>query len=223
MKFTKKNLDTWDRAELFQHFINDMRCVMSMTVNIDITEFLQVIHDKKYKFYPAMIWVISSAVNCREELRMGYNEDGEVGTWDYISPYYTHFHQEDEKFVKLVIDYHSDFEAFYQQFIKDMQVYQTYRWFDQKNIPPNTFDVSCLPWLHYQSFDMHIFDSGLYIAPVITWGKYIKNESGRLIMPLSLNIHHAVADGYHLCRFFTDVENCLKKFSNLIQSVNHFD
>ena len=180
MKFTKKNLDTWDRAELFQHFINDMRCVMSMTVNIDITEFLQVIHDKKYKFYPAMIWVISSAVNCREELRMGYNEDGEVGTWDYISPYYTHFHQEDEKFVKLVIDYHSDFEAFYQQFIKDMQVYQTYRWFDQKNIPPNTFDVSCLPWLHYQSFDMHIFDSGLYIAPVITWGKYIKNESGRL-------------------------------------------
>ena len=71
MKFTKKNLDTWDRAELFQHFINDMRCVMSMTVNIDITEFLQVIHDKKYKFYPAMIWVISSAVNCREELRMG--------------------------------------------------------------------------------------------------------------------------------------------------------
>ena len=91
MKFTKKNLDTWDRAELFQHFINDMRCVMSMTVNIDITEFLQVIHDKKYKFYPAMIWVISSAVNCREELRMGYNEDGEVGTWDYISPYYTHF------------------------------------------------------------------------------------------------------------------------------------
>ena len=42
-------------------------------------------------------------------------------------------------------------------------------------------------------------------------------------MPLSLNIHHAVADGYHLCRFFTDVENCLKKFSNLIQSVNHFD
>ena len=50
MKFTKKNLDTWDRAELFQHFINDMRCVMSMTVNIDITEFLQVIHDKNYKF-----------------------------------------------------------------------------------------------------------------------------------------------------------------------------
>lgn len=67
--------------------------------------------------------------------------------------------------------------------------------------------------VHYQSFDMHIFDSGTYIAPVITWGKYKENEDGRIIMPLSLNIHHAVADGYHLCRFFTDVEDCLKKFN----------
>ncbi len=162
MKFTKLDFNTWDRAELFQHFISDLRCVMSMSVNIDITEFLQVIHNKQYKFYPSMIWIISSAVNSREELRMGYNEKGEVGIWDYISPYYTHFHQEDEKFVKLVIEYNSNFQEFYQQFIKDMEKYQNYRWFDQKNIPLNTFDVSCLPWIHYQSFDMHIFDSGTY-------------------------------------------------------------
>lgn len=91
MKFTKLDFNTWDRAELFQHFISDLRCVMSMSVNIDITEFLQVIHNKQYKFYPSMIWIISSAVNSREELRMGYNEKGEVGIWDYISPYYITF------------------------------------------------------------------------------------------------------------------------------------
>ena len=32
MIFQKKDMDTWDRAEIFCHFIDELRCVMSMTV-----------------------------------------------------------------------------------------------------------------------------------------------------------------------------------------------
>lgn len=211
MKFEKINMDTWERTAIFQHFINDLRCVMSLTVEIDITEFLKTVHQNHVQFYPAMMWVVSSAVNCREELRMGYDESGAVGRWDYVSPYYAHFHKEDERFVKLVTEYTPDFAEFYQRFLEDKGRCQNLRGFDQQNLPRNTFDVSCLPWVHYQSFDMHIFDSGTYLAPVITWGKYVQNESGRVTMPLSLNIHHAAADGYHLSRFFLDVEHWMKK------------
>lgn len=204
-------MNTWERAELFQYFIHQLRCVMSITVEIDITEFLKIIHNKGYQFYPAMIWVVSSAINCREEFRMGYDENNEVGVWDYVSPYYTHFYKEDQKFVKLVTEYNSDFKIFYHNFLTDLERYKDLRWFEQKDISKNTFDLSCLPWVHYQSFDMHIFDSGTYIAPIVTWGKYTKNQEGRVMLPLSMNIHHAVADGYHLCRFFTDVEVWLKR------------
>ena len=40
------------------------------------------------------------------------------------------------------------------------------------------------------------------------WGKY-NLENGRLMMPLSMNIHHAVADGFHLCRFFNEVQELI--------------
>ena len=60
---------------------------------------------------------------------------------------------------------------------------------------------------------MHIFDSGTYLAPVITWGKYEKDNSGRILMPLSLNIHHAVADGFHLSRFFIEVQELINSLS----------
>lgn len=43
------------------------------------------------------------------------------------------------------------------------------------------------------------------LAPVVTWGKY-ELQQGRLKMPLTMNIHHAVADGFHLSRFFTEVQ-----------------
>lgn len=211
MNFIIKDKSTWERAEIFQHFVDNLRCVMSLTVEINITDFFQNVHQKQIDFYPAMIWVVSAAVNCREELRMGMNAQGEPGVWDVVSPYYTHFHAEDERFVKIYTEYSPDFDVFYQRYLEDKKRYQHERGFAQKEVPNNTFDVSCLPWAHYQHFDLHVFDAGMYLAPVVTWGKYVKDEQGNVTMPLTLNLHHAVADGYHLCRFFTDVENWMKK------------
>ncbi len=211
MKFQKLNLEVWERGPVFRHFIDDIRCVMSLTADVDITDFLRAIHQKGYKFYPAMMWVISSAVNSRKELRMGYDSHGDPGIWDFVSPYYAHFHQDDERFVKLVTEYHPDFRTFYSRFLEDGQRYRELREFDLKEIPPNTFDVSCLPWVHYKNLDMHIFDLGTYLAPVITWGKYTEDHNGRMQLPLTMNIHHAAADGFHLCRFFSDVEEWMKR------------
>ncbi len=211
MKFQKLNLEVWERGPVFRHFIDDIRCVMSLTADVDITDFLRAIHQKGYKFYPAMMWVISSAVNSRKELRMGYDSHGDPGIWDFVSPYYAHFHQDDERFVKLVTEYHPDFRTFYSRFLEDGQRYRELREFDLKEIPPNTFDVSCLPWVHYKNLDMHIFDLGTYLAPVITWGKYTEDHNGRMQLPLTMNIHHAAADGFHLCRFFSDVEEWMER------------
>ena len=66
MNFKKINMETWNRADVFRHFIDDVRCVMSLTVDMDITDFLCRLHQKNYKFYPTMMWVVSSAVNSRE-------------------------------------------------------------------------------------------------------------------------------------------------------------
>lgn len=43
MIFQKKDLDTWDRAEIFCHFIDELRCVMSMTVELDVTAFVNAL------------------------------------------------------------------------------------------------------------------------------------------------------------------------------------
>ena len=77
-----------------------------------------------------------------------------------------------------------------------------------KNQSLNFFDVSCLPWVRYKHFDVHVFDEGKFLAPVVTWGKY-EQERGKLIMPLTMNIHHAVADGFHLSRFFNEVQKMI--------------
>ena len=156
MNFHKLNMDTWERADIFRHFIDDMRCVMSMTADIDVTNLVKTVHERSLHFYPTMIWAVSAAVNCRQELRMGFDKDGNPGIWDFVSPYYAHFYPEDQRFVKLVTAYHPDFDTFYRQLMLDRERCRTLRGFELRDLPPNTFDLSCLPWIHYRSFDMHV-------------------------------------------------------------------
>lgn len=64
-------------------------------------------------------------------------------------------------------------------------------------IPKNFFDVSYLSWVKCRSFDIQVFDEGKFLSRVVTLGKF-EEECKDTVMPLTMNIHHAVADGFHL-------------------------
>ena len=210
MKSSIIDLTKWERGNLFTLFIKDLKCVISLTVDIDVTGLYNWCKSKELKFFPSFMYIVSKVINQREEFRFGYDDNGSLILWDEVYPFYADFHQENESFIKLVSKYSSNFDTFYQTVINDMEMHKNKKGFEVKFNYKNTFDLSCLPWIHYKSCDLHIFDSGTYLAPVVTWGKYIKKDN-RLIMPLSIQIHHAVADGYHIARFYSDIEKEMAK------------
>ena len=214
MKYEVVNIDTWERGNLFRFYIDNLRNVMSMTVDMNVTNLIEYIHIHRIKFYPSMMWVISKVINTHDEFKFSWHKCGSLIHWDYISPYYADFHKEDNRFVKLVTEYSDDLFEFHARFLTDRERYKTLRAFDLTNIPANTFDVSCLPWIKYKCFDIHVFDEGKYLAPVVTWGKF-ETENNKTILPLSMNIHHAVADGFHLCRFFNEAQEIINNIDTL--------
>lgn len=204
MRYTTIDLKAWDRGKLFQFYVDKMRIVMSLTVDIDVTNLKIYAKKKEVDFYPLMLWVVSKTVNAHDEFKYSWDTEGNLIKWDYVSPSYTDFHSEDEAFTKMVTEYSEDLFAFCSRVQADRERYQNDRAV-LENQPLNFFDVSCLPWVKYKHFDVHVFDEGKFLAPVVTWGKY-EQENGRLMMPLTMNIHHAVADGFHLSRFFNEVQ-----------------
>ncbi len=204
---TKVKLEEWDRGSLFRSYIDHMRIVMSLTVDVDVTNLLAYSKRRGLKFYPCMIWVVSKVVNAHDEFKYGWDDSGELIRWERISPSYTDFHKEDQNFTKLVTAFSEDLFQFHAQFMADQETYKEQRGLVAHQ-PPNFFDVSCLPWVTYRHFDVHVFDEGKFLAPVVTWGKY-QWEQGRCKMPLTMNIHHAVADGFHLSRFFLEVQELM--------------
>ena len=211
MNYTKVDIDEWSRGSLFQFYIEKMRIVMSLTVDINVAPLITYTKKNALKFYPAMIWVVSKVINSHDEFKYSWDTDGNLIRWDSISPSYTIFNRDDECFSKFVTEYTDDIFEFYQRTVDDQRKYQEERAIIG-NQPQNFFDVSCLPWGKYKHFDVQVFDEGKFLAPVLTWGKY-EAQNGNALMPLTMNIHHAVADGFHLSRFFNEVQELIDSYA----------
>ena len=208
MNYKVIDIENWDRKKLFKMYTTSLKVVMNLTVEVDVSSVVKFAKQNNKKFYNCMIYIISKAVNKREEFRYGLNEKGELVLWDFVSPSYTDFDKETEKFNKFVTVYDSDFETFYNRITKDREDNKGKTGFIE-NQPINAFDMTCLPWVHYKSFDMHVdCDTPMYF-PIVSFGKY-ENIDGKFMLPLTINMHHALADGYHVSRFFSDVEEIIK-------------
>jgi len=55
---------------------------------------------------------------------------------------------------------------------------------------------------------IHLGDS----SPIINWGKY-REENGRLMMPVSVRLNHAVADGFLIANVFRLLEKEISQFT----------
>ena len=82
MRFQKIDFQTWERTKEFRFFMNNLRNVISITVDLDVTVFLRRVKARGQKFYPSMLWAVSCVVNAHEEFRMGRNAEGEYGIYD---------------------------------------------------------------------------------------------------------------------------------------------
>lgn len=209
-KHTVIDIESWDRRDLFKLYTTDLKIVMNMTVDVDITSFLNEIKGAGLRFYPAMMWIVARLMNARDEFKYHLTSDGELIKWDYVSPSYTDFNKETEKFNKFVTEYSPDFKTFYDRAVSDMAKHKDEVGFIP-NQPKNTFDITCLPWTAYKSLDLHIYGDGKSLFPIVMWGKY-RDEGGRVLLPVTAMFHHALSDGFTLCRFFEELSESLKAF-----------
>ena len=78
---------------------------------------------------------------------------------------------------------------------------------------PNWFDASYISWLSYDSLNIELPDGHLFFAPIINWGRY-HEENGQFLMPVSVRLNHAIADGYLVAKVFKLLEDEMSAFCN---------
>lgn len=214
MNFHKIDYENWERKTYFEQFMNQIRCTYSITSNIDITELYWEIKQTNLKLYPIQIYIISTLVNRYKEFRTCYDGEGNLGYWEQTNPSYTIFHKDSEMFSNLWTNYSEIFSKFYSNYESDYKKYGKINGLEIKpNTPPNTFPISCLPWVSFTGFNLNIYTDGTYLLPIFTIGKYYK-ENDRILLPLSIQVHHSVCDGFHISRFIQSFQEMALDFKD---------
>ena len=204
----------WPRREHFQHYMDNVRCTYSVTVNIDVTALRAALKANGVKAYPAQIYMLASTVNRFSEFRMGLSAAGEPGYWDTLHPAFTVFNDDAKTFSSIWTPYDKDFASFYKACAQDIAQYSgSAQFMPKKDAPPNVFDISSLPWLDFTAFNLNIYTAGTHLLPIFSIGKYIE-ENGKTLMPLAMQLHHAACDGYHAGQFVQALRDMAQQYKS---------
>ncbi|MBR7146928.1 MAG: type A chloramphenicol O-acetyltransferase [Oscillospiraceae bacterium] len=205
MAFHLIDIDSWPRKEFYEHFINEVVCSYSLTVNLDITAL------KGERLYPAMIWLLTKTVNEMPEFRTSLTEEG-LGIYDSMHPMYTVFNKENKNFSGIWSYFSEEYAEFLRSYDADAREYsKSTRYAPKEGTPPNSFNISMAPWTTFTSFNINVYDEGKFLLPIFTMGKHFE-QVGKRLLPLAIQAHHAVCDGYHIGLFMEKLQKHIDNF-----------
>lgn len=203
---TRIDLRTWERRTIFEFFKGFSEPYHGVCIRLDCTETLRFA--KKHRLSIFLVLVHRSLVAAHQvenfKTRIVANEvwryekidagsaigrpNGTIGFGHY-------------KFRQHLLD-----------FVREatIEVERVKQRDDLERYPgPDLIRYSVLPWFDFTSISHARDFSREDSAPRITFGK-ITARDGRCTMPVSIHVHHALADGMHVAAFVKHFQQCLE-------------
>jgi chloramphenicol O-acetyltransferase type A len=202
MKSTMYNIidiESWQRKDAFLFFKNFDDPFFNVSVNVDVTSLYKKCKSEKLPFTLSMLYYSNKILNSIPEFRMRLKSE-KVIEFEKINVSFTVLH-EDNTFTFCYLDFEEDFNLFIKNGKQRIDQELKTKKLDGKADLLDTIHYSILPWLQFTTFKhARRFNSGDSI-PKITIGKRFQ-ENDKWKIPISVEVHHALMDGFHLGQYF---------------------
>ena len=207
--FTTIDMAIWPMAQAFHYYTQMAPTSYSVNVNMDVTSLRKEVKARGVKFLPAYLYLVTQAINKQEQLRVAV-KDGVLGHWQTLTPAYPQFHEDDKTTSLLWTEHDECFQTFYKEYMEDIKKHgSSHGILSSKGIPlPNAYIISCIPWFTFNSFSLHNHGIKDYYVPSFEAGGFVESDD-KVLMPLSVTVHHATTDGYHLKIFFEELQRTI--------------
>lgn len=208
--FHPLDMQSWPRAQMYYYFTQLAPTGYSLTTQVDVTRMRRTLKEENIKFFPAYLWLVTKMLNRQIEFKVAV-KDETLGYWDSLTPLHATFHDDDQTISLMWTEYCESFAEFYGRYLDNQRLYKNNHGVlsqpDQMP-PPNSYMVSCLPWIDFHHFAVHSYDNKAYYLPSVEAGKFIEDEKS-VRMPLSITAHHATTDGWHIKEFLAELQDAM--------------
>ncbi|WP_320053757.1 chloramphenicol acetyltransferase [uncultured Acetobacteroides sp.] len=199
------DINSWKRREHFRFFSKMASPFFGVVTEVDCTRCYDSARASGRSFFASYLHKSMIAVNAVEELRYRIVGD-EVVAFDVIHAGTT-VGREDGTFGFAFVNFSADFDTFNAELQKEIEEVKSTSGLRLNNddLKTNLIRHSTIPWnsfsglLHPTNFDPK------ESVPKITFGKFAIRE-GRKMLPVSVEAHHGLADGFHLAQYFSEFQ-----------------
>ena len=215
------DMTKYPRLDHFRHFLTMQQPCVSITVQVDITDWLSRLRASGCPFFLSFQYAVVRAANRIPEFRQRIVDD-KIVEYDYCNPSYI-VSLPDDTYRYCNVNVNQPFA----QYLKESRVKQDAA-LHSEHLEEEEGDVlgllfiSCVPWFNYTEAMMP-YPGGSFSNPSFCWGgyrteKYLALEDGlvtekvKTSIPVTLFFNHALIDGIHAGRFFDNLGDELNNF-----------
>ena len=204
---TPLDLESWPRRQHFEHFRRYDNPWFNLCADVDVTALLDWCRTSGRSFFAVSLWHSLAVANEIQEFRYRIRGDGVVvhpvihGGSTVLLP--------DETFRFAYYDYSPDMNRFVAHVADVLErVKSEAGGLDPQDDRDDLIHYSVIPWVAFTSFS-HARRWGTDDAvPKIVFGKH-REVGDRRLMPVSVEVHHALVDGLHVARFYEGLQRRL--------------
>lgn len=210
------DIENWARRDLFEFFRHYTNPYFNICTRLDITATSAHIRSQpSISISLALHYVALRAANETEAFKYRL-ENGKVVIYEAVHGG-TIVLQPNESFNFAYFDYHADFGKFIAGAQQSVDEASRVTRPLQPDPSENRLHFTVLPWLAFTSF-AHARNLGREESiPKIAFGKFLK-ENERLLVPFSVEVHHALMDGLHVGRYVARVQELLGSPENTFKT-----
>ena len=206
------NLDTWDRKEHFNVFMQSDLPFYNVNFNVNVAGLRECCKRKGISVTNALMHSTLKALIRIDNFLYRF-EKGKVVQYDTIDASFTYMRENEELFRLITVNFQDDISAF-DRSVKNAIANNTL-YFDVSMLKDrsNFVFISILPWIPFTGIDHTQSLKKEDAIPRITWGK-MHEIDGKTILPFNIQVNHIFIDGIHVGRFY---EFLIQEVQNLIK------
>lgn len=197
----------WERAMHCMVFRNRIEPAFCVTFKIDITNFLQKIKKQNFSFTIAMVYAVCKCANEVEAFRYRFL-DGKIVLFDKIDTAFTYLNQETELFKVVSVPMQNSIEEYVGIATKTANEQKEYF---TRPLGNDVFQCSAMPWIAYEHISHTNSGEKDNATPLFDWGKYYE-ENGKILMSISVQVHHSFVDGIHIGKFADGLQKYMDEY-----------
>ena len=202
----KIDLQNWNRRNIFEFFKDYEEPYYGITMDLDCTHAYEYAKKKEISFFLYYLYLTLKAVNQTEAFKYRIEGD-DLFLYDVINGSAT-IDRDDGTFGFSHIPYFEDLDLFLERATEEVIEVRTSSQLIRSGIGENVIHFSAVPWIQFSHVSHPRRYSRRDSIPKITYGKlFMKGE--RRMVPISVHVNHAVADGLHMGEYFDTLQKLL--------------